>query len=182
MNYFNKLARFFIIPGLIIIFIFFMAPFLKADEAEEVISNVTSKPQPNLVLNVKRQSGTCPQKVGLWVLSFGYINIAAQSNQIVIADTLSVAGASELVSEKPRLVEYKAPLRKAYKNCIGTAIYPLKSQPEKLEANYKFDFKNGQVRFTTKLNDLPDDAGIGFGITDTKIVGLRPYLQIDFID
>ena len=152
---------------------------VKADDNNDVISQVTSDPQPNVVLAVKRQSGNCPNQVGMWVISFGYVRTAAQSQKIVIADTLAFVGAAELISEQRTLAEYKAPLQKAYIDCVGTAIYPVKSEPTSLEAHYRFEFKDEIVKFTTQLDEA---EGIGFGFGEIKIFGLRPYFTINVFD
>jgi len=152
---------------------------VKADENKDDISQVISNPQPNLVLAVESQAGNCPKQVGMWVLSFGYGDIAAQSNTLIIADTLAFAGAAELVSEQRTLAEYKAPLQKAYTACVGTAIYPVKSEPNSIEAHYEFEFKDGILKFTTQLDEAD---GYGFGFGDREIFGLRPYLTLNSID
>ncbi|HEY9598814.1 MAG TPA: hypothetical protein V6D33_14210 [Cyanophyceae cyanobacterium] len=152
---------------------------VKADD-NDVISQVTSNPQPNLVLAVERQAGNCPKQVGMWVLSFGYIvDDIGQSKTLIIADTLAFADAAELVSEQRTLTEYKAPLQKAYIDCIGTAIYPVQSESNSIEAHYRFEFKDGIVKFTTQLDEAD---GYGFGFGDKKIFGLRPYLTLNSID
>jgi len=125
---------------LVIIMLLTTMNLVKADDNKDVISQVTANPQPNLVLAVERQSGNCPKQVGMWVLSFGYVRIAAQSETIVIADTLAFADVAELVSSQRTLAEYKAPLQKAYIDCIGTAIYPVKSEPNSIKAHYRFEF------------------------------------------
>ena len=152
---------------------------VKADNNKDVISQVPSTPQPNLVLPIKRQAGNCPKQVGMWVLSYDDVGIAAQSKTIVIADTLAFAGAAELVSEQRTLAEYKAPLQKAYIDCIGMAIYPVKSEPNSIEAHYNFEFKDGIVKFKTQLDEAD---GYGFGFGERKIFGLRPYLTLNSID
>ena len=153
---------------------------VKADEHNDAIRQVIPNPQPNLVLAIERQAGNCPKQVGMWVLSFGYIvDDIGQSRTLVIADTLVFADAAELVSEQRTLAEYKAPLQKAYIDCVGKAIYPVKSEPNSIEVHYRFELKDGMVKFTTQLDEA---KGIGFGFDDRKIFGLRPYLTLNSID
>jgi len=143
------------------------------------ITEVQSTPQPNKVFAVQRKGGNCPQTVGFWAISLGYRNIAAQSETLVIADTLAIAsGSAKLVSSRTRFVEYQAPVQKAYASCVGMAISP--KNTSELDASYKFRFQNGKVYFSVDLTNTSE--GFGAGVIEHKIIGLRPYVLWQFID
>lgn len=143
------------------------------------ITEVQSNPQPNKVFAVQRKGGNCPKAVGFWAISLGYRNITAQSETIVIADTLAIAsGSAKLASSRTRFVEYQAPLQKAYASCVGIANSPKNANT--LDASYRFRFQNGKVYFTVDLTNTPE--GFGAGIIEHKIIGLRPYVLWQFVD
>ncbi|MCL1464774.1 hypothetical protein [Argonema galeatum] len=142
------------------------------------VTEVQSNPPPNKTLNVVRQAGNCPKNVGLWIISFGYRDEAAMSEQIVIADTLAIAGRAKLTTSRFRFVEYQAPLQEAYASCVGQASSP--TEPNSLDARYKFRFQNRNVYFSIDLTNTPE--GFGAGIIEHKIIGLRPYALWQFID
>ena len=142
------------------------------------ITEIQSNPPPNKTLNVVRQAGNCPKNVGFWIISFSYRDEAAMSEQIVIADTLAIAGRAKLTTSRFRFVEYQAPLLPAYTSCVGQAASP--RDPNSLDAGYTFRFQNRNVYFSIDLTNTPE--GFGAGITEHKIIGLRPYALWQFID
>ncbi|MCL1474487.1 hypothetical protein [Argonema antarcticum] len=167
-----------IIATLFGIVLVLLATSIPVQTQAQSVTEVQSNPPPNKVLNIVRQSGNCPQNVGLWIISFGYRDEAAMSEQIVIADTLAFAGRAKLATSRFRFVEYQAPLQQAYADCVGQAISP--TQPNSLDARYKFRFQNRNVYFSIDLTNTPE--GFGAGIVEHKIVGLRPYALWQFID
>ncbi|MEB3179957.1 MAG: hypothetical protein VKL59_13100 [Nostocaceae cyanobacterium] len=120
--------------------------------------------QPNLSLSVQRQRGICPDTVRLWT-NYRYYEGGAEHT--VIADTLAVAGNIKVVSYGNRFVEYSAPLKEAYKSCIGRAIYK--------ELPYRFQFQNGQVYFRVGLPQPTASKPSEF--TRRAILGSRPYVR-----
>jgi len=143
----------------------------------QTVEEVQSTPRSNKLFNVKRQSGSCPKTVGVWAISFGYRQEIYYAETIVIADTLAIAEPAQLASadktENKRFVEYQARLKKPYASCVGQA-----SSPE--DPHYRFRFLNGKVYFRVDISDIPE--GFGAGITEYKIIGLRPYIIWIFSD
>lgn len=83
----------------------------------------TDKPQlpttlPNTVVQVERRSGNCPKSIGIWTDGRQY---EGGGEFTIIPDTLAFAGKAKLVSAKPKFVEYIAPLKPAYANCVARA-------------------------------------------------------------
>jgi hypothetical protein len=74
---------------------------------------------PNEVVNITRRTGNCPQKLDMWT-TFRYYEGGGEHT--VIANTISIAGKSKLVSSGKKFVEYQAPLKKTYISCVGYAI------------------------------------------------------------
>ena len=139
---------------------------------------VGSNPAPNKILNVVRRAGNCPKNIGFWSISFGYINEIAIGEEIVIADTLPIAGSAKLASERFRFVEYQSPLQPTYATCVGEASSAIK--PNSLEARYKFRFQDRKVYFSVDITNIPE--GFGGGITEHKVVAQRPFVVLGFAD
>jgi hypothetical protein len=119
---------------------------------------------PNVALSVQRQRGICPQQVSLWT-SYRYYEGGAEHT--VIPDTIAVAGTITLVSAGNRFVEYSAPLKQAYRSCVGRAIHK--------ELPYRFQFQNGQVFFRVGLP--PQTASNPSEFTRRAILGSRPFVR-----
>ena len=117
-----------------------------------------------MVLKVERQSGTCPQSIGLWT-TFRYYEGGGEHT--VIADTWAIAQRAQITSAANKFVEYKAPLKTVYATCVGqarAADYP-----------YYLQLGKGNVAFVVKLP--PDTAANPSVITAKSILGARPYLR-----
>lgn len=126
---------------------------------------VLPKTPPNTVIPVKRQSGNCPQTVGLWTASRYY---EGGGENTVIADTTVIAAAPvKLVSYGKKFVEYTAPLKRAYISCVGQARSP--------EYPYSLRFQNRHVSFRVQLP--PDTPANPSEFTVRSILGSRPYVQ-----
>ncbi|MCC5655552.1 hypothetical protein LC608_00795 [Nostoc sp. XA010] len=125
---------------------------------------------PNNVLNVQRQSGACPKTIGLWTTVLLY---KGGSETTVIADTLPIAGSAKLVASSEKFAEYKAPLKKAYAGCVGSAR-------EQELGCYQVRLKKGYLFFRVQLpKDTPSKPS---GIRATGIVSSRPYLRWQVAD
>lgn len=125
------------------------------------------KTPPNTVLKVKRQLGNCPKTVGLWT-SFRYYEGGGEHT--VIADTSAIAKGAQIISSGNKLVDYKASLKTAYADCIGTAID--ESDGERL---YQFIFREGKVFFRVVLP--PDTDANPSEFSAVSILGSRPYVR-----
>lgn len=120
---------------------------------------------PDMVLKVERQSGTCPQTIGIWA-AFRYYEGGGEHT--VIADTWAIADRARLTSLSKKFVEYKAPLKTYYASCVAQAKaggdYP-----------YRFRFENSNVSFRIELP--PDTAANPSEFTAQGILGARPYVR-----
>ncbi|MBD2185724.1 hypothetical protein [Aerosakkonema funiforme] len=172
MKYTDKLAK---ILGIIL---FLLVSISSLHTQAQSITEVRSNPTPNKVLNVISQAGNCPKNVGIWIISFAYMQEIYNIENIVIADTLPIAGPAKVATKRFRFVEYQAPLRSPYTSCVGQANFT--TDPNSLDASYKFRFQNRNVYFTIDITNIPD--GFGAGIKEEKILGLRPYAVVQFVD
>ena len=125
---------------------------------------------PNTTFNVKRQTGSCPKTVRLWT-SFRYYEGGGENT--VIADTLAIAGRARLMSSGKKLVKYRAPLKKAYASCVGSAT-------SKEYSDYMFRFKEGNVYFRVQLP--PDTPSTPTAIAYRNVVSQRPYIRWQIAD
>lgn len=124
----------------------------------------------NNVLNVERQSGACPKTIGLWTTALPYEGGAEFT---VIADTLRIAGFAKLVASSEKFAEYKAPLKKAYASCVGSAR-------DQEVGYYQVRLKKGYLFFRVELpKDTPSKPS---GISATGIVSSRPYVRWQLAD
>jgi hypothetical protein len=115
--------------------------------------------KPNMILNVKREAGTCPQTVGIWTFMLPFEGGAEHT---AVADIRS----ARLVASGKKFVEYEAPLRQSYASCLGSA----KSERPNV---YNFHFRNGKVYFRLDLNQ----STLNTTITYQGTGGLRPYVR-----
>lgn len=127
---------------------------------------------PDTIFNVKRQSGSCPKTVGLWT-SFRYYEGGGEHT--VIADTAAIAHSAKIISSGDKLVDYQAPLKKTYANCIGIATDLTDG-----ENLYQFIFREGKVFFRVVLP--PDTDANPSGFTVRSIYNSRPYLRWQIAD
>jgi hypothetical protein len=142
------------------------------------VEDAAASPPPNTVLKVVRQAGTCPKTVGLWTINLGYrVEDVFFSQTTVIANTLAIAGTPQVATvdqnQNKRFVEYKAPLKPTYVSCIAQA-------KDSKNSHYSLRFKDKNVYFRVDLTNIPD--GFAAGITDYKVVGLRPFVIWSFGD
>lgn len=125
----------------------------------------TSPPEkPNMILDVKRQAGSCPKTIGLWTFRLPFEGGAEHT---AVADTrFLAAGSAKLVVSTKKILEYEIPLNGYYVSCIGSA----KSETPPV---YNFRFQNKKVYFRLDLNK----ATVGTEITYQGIGGFRPYVR-----
>lgn len=128
---------------------------------------ILPKTQPNVVLKIQRQSGTCPRAIGIWT---SFRNYEGGGEHTVIADTLTIAGKAELILSSKKLVEYRAPLKKAYAECNGKAIE--ESDGEDL---YLLLLREGNVYFRAILP--PDTDANPSSFSNVGILNDRPYVR-----
>ena len=120
--------------------------------------------QPNFRFNVQRQSGSCPQTIGLWLFSLGF---EGGADHTVVAETQAIASApAKLVKSEKKRAEYEAPLRKEYASCVGQATSGLVSA-------YNFQFRSGKVYFRM---DVSRDDGYR-EILYKGVSANRPYIH-----
>ena len=124
------------------------------------------KTAPNTTFNVIRQSGRCPSVVRLWT-SFRYYEGGGEHT--VIADTAAIAGTPRLIRATKKLVEYRAPLQRAYTSCVGNARSASDDLP------YRFQFGGGNVTFRVELP--PDTPSTPSAISYRGVVSSRPAVR-----
>ncbi|RUT06171.1 hypothetical protein DSM106972_033770 [Dulcicalothrix desertica PCC 7102] len=130
-------------------------------EARITSINSNSSPEkPNIIINVKRQSGVCPQTVGIWTFMLPFEGGAEHT---AVAD---IPINTRVVASGNKFVEYEAELRQSYKSCVGSA----KSERPDV---YNFQFRNGKVYFRLDLSK----ETLKTEITYKGIGGFRPYVR-----
>jgi hypothetical protein len=123
------------------------------------INNESPPDKPNMIINVKRQSGACPQTVGIWTFM---LPIEGGAEHTAVADIRD----GKLVASGKKFVEYEAPLRQSYISCVGSA----KSERPNV---YNFQFRNGKVSFRLDLSQETLNTAITYKGTG----GFRPYVR-----
>lgn len=127
------------------------------------------KTPPNTTLKVQSQSGNCPQTASLWT-SFRYYEGGGQHT--VILDTSRISGAAKLVSSGKKVVQFRAPLKKAYATCVGEARHE--------ELPYLVRFRGGNVILRVAL---PADTPANPSQVDlASIVATRPFVLWSIAD
>lgn len=120
--------------------------------------------EPNMILNVNAESGTCPETVGLYSFGLGY---EGGAEHIAIPDTLTIAHSPKVVSESEQSVKYEAQLSDRYSDCVGQAV-------SETPAAYTFDFREGKVFFTVDVASL----NLPYAqITSSELLAMRPYIR-----
>ncbi|MFN6568953.1 hypothetical protein [Dendronalium sp. ChiSLP03b] len=115
--------------------------------------------RPNMILNVKREAGVCPQTVGIWTFLLPFEGGAEHT---AVADIRNAM----LLASGEKFLEYEAPLRQSYVSCVGSA----KSERPRV---YSFQFRNGKAYFRLDLNQ----ATLNTTITYQGTGGFRPYVR-----
>lgn len=115
--------------------------------------------RPNMILNVKREAGTCPATVGIWTFLLPFEGGAEHT---AVADIRS----AKLIASGEKFVEYEASLHQSYASCVGSA----KSERPNV---YSFQFRNGKSYFRLDLNQ----ATLNTTITYKGTGGFRPYVR-----
>ncbi|MER3495338.1 MAG: hypothetical protein C4323_26280 [Mastigocladus sp. ERB_26_2] len=115
--------------------------------------------QPNMILNVKRQAGTCPKTIGIWTFLLPFEGGAEHT---AVADIIN----ARLVASGKKFVQYEASLAQSYASCVGSA----KSESPNV---YSFQFRNGKAYFRLDLNQ----ATVNTTIRYLGIGGFRPYVR-----
>lgn len=115
--------------------------------------------RPNMILNVKREAGTCPQTIGIWTFLLPFEGGAEHT---AVAD---IRGA-KLVASGEKFLEYEARLRQSYASCVGSA----KSARPNV---YNFQFRNGKAYFRLDLKQVTINTKITYQGTG----GFRPYVR-----
>jgi hypothetical protein len=113
----------------------------------------------NMILDVKREAGECPNTVGIWTFLLPFEGGAEHTAVADIRD-------AKLIASDKKFVEYEAPLRKSYVSCVGSA----KSERPPV---YNFQFRNGKVYFRLDLNQSTLNTTIIYKGTG----GFRPYVR-----
>ncbi|WGV25761.1 hypothetical protein [Halotia branconii] len=84
------------------------------DHSEATIANELLRSKPNMILNVKRQAGNCPETIGIWTFLLPFEGGAEHT---AVADMRN----AKLVSSGKKFVEYESMLRNSHASCIGSA-------------------------------------------------------------
>ncbi|ALF53400.1 hypothetical protein ACX27_11995 [Nostoc piscinale CENA21] len=140
------------------------------NKSETTTASESSLSKPNVILEIKSQTGTCPKTVGLWAIS---LLSEGGGEYTVVADTRPIANPARLVASGERFVEYEAILRESYASCIGSA----NSQEFRF---YNFQFRNGKVYFRVDLPAIINESVNGtpyIGIAYKELVASRPYVR-----
>ncbi|WP_341526726.1 hypothetical protein WKK05_29985 [Nostoc sp. UHCC 0302] len=119
---------------------------------------------PNVTLDVQRNSGTCPQRIGLWWFALPYEGGAEHT---VVADTRAFADTTKLVSANKQFVEFVSPLRRNYASCVG------KTNGQEYDF-YSVQFKNKKAYFRVDLQNINAPGRI---ITYQSVAASRPYVR-----
>jgi hypothetical protein len=126
------------------------------------------KTPPNEVLKVTVKSGNCPKYLGIWLSLRSY---EGGGEHTVIPDTFSVAGVAKLTSKGKKFVEYTAPLKSTYSNCVGTANI----EKEGVYKGYKGKFEKGNLIFRVEIpNDTPSSPT---DFSKIAILANRPFVR-----
>ncbi len=120
--------------------------------------------EPNVMLNVQRTKGTCPQTVGLWWFVLPY---EGGVEHTVVADTRAFADLTNLVSSNKQFVEFVSPLRSDYATCVGQT----RAQEYTF---YQVKFKNKKAYFRVDLRKVQAPSSL---ITYKTIAASRPYVR-----
>ncbi|MBE9199560.1 MULTISPECIES: hypothetical protein [unclassified Nodularia (in: cyanobacteria)] len=115
--------------------------------------------KPNMILNVKRQAGICPESIGIWTFM---LPIEGGAEHTAVADIRN----AKLIASGKKFLEYEAELRNSYTSCVANA----KSEAPRV---YNFRFQNGKVYFRLDL----EQATVSTTITYQGIGGSRPYVR-----
>lgn len=139
-------------------------------QRETTTTSELSPSKPNVMLEIKSQAGTCPNTVGLWIIS---LISEGGGEYTVVADTRPITNPARLVASGERFVEYEAILRESYASCIGSASL----QEFRF---YNFQFRNGKLYFRVDLPAIVNESVNGtpyIGITYKEVVASRPYVR-----
>lgn len=128
-------------------------------KSETVNNSGSSLSQPNMILNVKQEAGTCPQTIGIWTFLLPF---EGGGEHTAVADIRH----PKLVASGKKFVEYEARLRQSYTSCVGSA----KSERPRV---YNFQFRNGKAYFRLDLNQ----STVNTTITYQGTGGFRPYVR-----
>ncbi len=125
--------------------------------------------EPTVRMTVDRQSGNCPQSVGLWWFVLPY---EGGAEHLVALDTRAFADASKLVASSKQAVEFVSPLRGNYASCVGQT----RGTPFPW---YQVQFRNKQAYFRVNLRKTkaPFTA-----ITASTIAASRPFVRWQIAD
>jgi hypothetical protein len=157
----KNLAQISITFGLVAGMLATATPFIQAQPARFVLAKVP----PNFRVDVERQSGVCPNTMGLWTW---FRNYAGGGEYIVVADTRVIAGSARAIAAQDQTVEYVAPLRGAYASCIGQAS-------SRQAPWYEFRFESGNVYFRVDPAASPETAQAAF--ISQNLIESRPYVR-----
>ncbi|MEC4984199.1 MAG: hypothetical protein SAJ37_00890 [Oscillatoria sp. PMC 1068.18] len=130
------------------------------------IAQISPRPpaEPNLTISVERESGICPETVGVFSFLLPY---EGGADHLVVAETQPFANQTKLVVEEDKFVEYQSNLSDRYLDCIAQA------QSEAPNV-YNFEFREGKLYFRVNLRDLQAPyQKIIFADTVTD----RPYVR-----
>ncbi|MEC4893054.1 MAG: hypothetical protein SAL07_12555 [Oscillatoria sp. PMC 1051.18] len=120
--------------------------------------------EPNITIPLERQSGTCPETVGVYSFLLPY---EGGADHLVVAETQPFANQTKLAVEEDKFVEYQSNLSDRYLDCIAQA------QSESPNV-YNFEFREGKLYFRVNLRDLQAPyQEILFADTVTD----RPYVR-----
>ncbi len=136
-----------------------------------VVQPVQAQKTPNVSIEVDRQSGTCPDTVGLWILP---LSVVGAVEYTVVPNILPFTDSSKLSGFDRKAANYEATLNSQYASCVGQA----ESRSAKKFDRFTFRFEGGKLYFRAEL--IPDDINSDFPtytrITYASVVTKRPYL------
>jgi hypothetical protein len=126
------------------------------------------KTPPNELLIVTAKTGNCPKSLGMWLSFRSY---EGGGEHTVIPNTFPMAGVAKLTSKGKKFVEYTAPLKSNYVNCVGTANI----EKEGIYKGYKGKFEKGNLIFRLEIpNDTPSSPT---DFSKIAILANRPFVR-----
>jgi len=99
-----------------------------------VVQPVQAQKTPNVSIEVDRQSGTCPDTVGLWILP---LSVVGAVEYTVVPNILPFTDSSKLSGFDRKAANYEATLNSQYASCVGQA----ESRSAKKLIDLLFDLK-----------------------------------------
>jgi hypothetical protein len=124
---------------------------------------------PNKQIDITKQSGTCPTKIGMWNILRQYEGGYEQSE---IVDLVPITGTVTLKSSSKKFALYTAKLKPKYARCVGNGVDET--------GLFRAKFTGGNLNFRVQLPaDTPEHPSV---LMVRSFVGNRPYIKWQIAD